>query len=247
MASSWRRSDSSRRAAARVMRLALGDFRGELRVQAVDLGLAVASGERAAAQGSRRSPRRSAARRAGAAAMSAIRLMPPPRAGAAGRNGSVTRKWPPRPPATTCDAAAMRLGEFARDGEAEAGALGAAEGAGAAAKERLEYRLALLQRHARAGVERCRSSPRRRPVRARTRISPPAGVNLIALPSRLSITERSFAASAQTVIGARRRVHTRCPLACAASWCERTDWRSSPSSATGAELQARTAACSARW
>ena len=52
--------------------------------------------------------------------------------------------------------------------------------------------------------------------RASTRTSPPAGVNLIALPIRLSITERSFAASPQRV-NAVASSATRSDLPCAAS------------------------------
>src|SRR5688572_18359647 len=45
------------------------------------------------------------------------------------------------------DAPAVRLGELARDRQAEAGALRAAERPGAAAEERFENRLALFCRH----------------------------------------------------------------------------------------------------
>src|SRR4029079_15801529 len=51
------------------------------------------------------------------------------------------------------DTTAVRLDEIARDGQAQAGALGAPGGTGAAAKECIEDCVALLQRNARAGID----------------------------------------------------------------------------------------------
>src|ERR1043165_4281430 len=56
-------------------------------------------------------------------------------------------------PAHDADAAAVRLGELARDREPEPRALDAPARLGAAAEERIEDGLALFGRHARAGVD----------------------------------------------------------------------------------------------
>ena len=91
-------------------------------------------------------------------------------------------------------------------------------GLGPPAEEQVEDRLALLHRHAGAGVEHL-DHRLARDARARSTVMRAAGgVNLTALEIRLSTIERSFSGSASSVAGsasiARRR-----PLACAASSC----------------------------
>ena len=95
----------------------------------------------------------------------------------------------------------MRLGELARDGEAEAGAFDAAARLGAAAEEGVEDRVALLRRHAGPGIDHVDHRLRARLAAGARgdRDGAAAGVNLTALPSRLSRIERSFSGSASTV------------------------------------------------
>src|SRR5437588_3047630 len=82
-------------------------------------------------------------------------------------------------------------------------------------------------------------------ARVSTLMVPPLGVNFTALPSRLSMIERSFSGSASTLTLSRSSSR-RCPLACTASWCGRATSWTRASSAT-ARACSGPAECSARW
>src|SRR5438105_5003749 len=95
------------------------------------------------------------------------------------------------------------------------------------------------------GARLARKGVLRAAARVSTLMVPPLGVNFTALPSRLSMIERSFSGSASTLTLSRSSSR-RCPLACTASWCGRATSWTRASSAT-ARACSGPAECSARW